>query len=399
MHPFRRFSALLALAALPLALLAGPGRRTAPAKSYRVFVGTYTHETESKGVYQFQFDPASGKMSGLELAGESKNPSWVVVDRQGKFLYAANETGKSSSISAFAIAAKSGKLQLLNEVSAEGQDPCHLSFDRSGKFLLVANYSSGNLVVFPILPDGKLGRPTAALADRGQTGPDRQRQDGPHAHWIGSLGQAGAAETILVADLGLDRVFLYDFDKKSGKLALPDEQTGRRQNSLALQPGTGPRHLAVVAQPYAKTTLYVLGELDSTVTVFRNSKEGVFSTRPDDKFRTLPAGFAGRNDAAEIEVHPNGKFLYASNRGEDSIAVYRIAAGNGKLQLLQDVPTGGKEPRHFSIAPGGRFLLAENQNSNSIFEFRIDPASGKLTPTGEKLAVPSPICLAFHPLP
>lgn len=366
-----------------------------PAKTYRVFVGTYTHDTLSKGIYQFQFDPATGKMSALELAAETKDPSWVVVHPNGKFLYAANETGKTSTISAYAIDSKSGKLSLLNQLSAQGEDPCHLAFDHSGKFLLVANYTSGNVVVFPILADGKLGEHTANVKDEGPLGPNKERQEGPHAHWVSVYGSE-----VFAADLGLDSVLTYDFDSAKGILTtmpMPGPKHPQIQSALKPAPGTGPRHVAISPQKNFPIYLYVLGELDSTISVFATSKEGIFNG-PVQMISMLPTGFSGRNDAAEIEIHPNGKFLYASNRGHDSIVAYSIDPNTGKLTLLQDVPTGGKEPRHFAIAPGGNFLLAENQFTNAIVEFRIDPSTGKLTLTGETLSAPSPVCLAFIPL-
>jgi 6-phosphogluconolactonase len=336
-------------------------------------------------------------MSALELAGATKDPSWVVVHPSGKYLYAANEMGKDSTVSAFAIDRVSGKLTLLNEQPALGEDPCHLSFDRSGKFLLVANYTSGNVVVFPIGADGTLGEHTALMTDAGKTGPNKERQNGPHAHWIKQL-----RGEVFVADLGLDRILVYKFDSTKGTLsAMPEAgpENIRPQGPITLSPGTGPRHVAISSEPNRNFIryMYVLGELDSSVTVFGTTKEGDFGGA-GHKIPMLPKGFSGRNDAAEIEIHPTGKFLYASNRGRDSIVAYAIDGKSGTLTQIEDVPTGGKEPRHFAIDPTGSFVLAENQNTNTIVEFRIDSATGKLTPTGETLSVPSPICLVFLPI-
>jgi len=382
MNNLRRIFSLALVIFAPLALLSAAPKTKAPAaKTYRGYIGNYTSKTESKGIYQFNFDPATGKMSGLELAAETKDPSWVIVHLSGKYLYAANERGKESTISAFRIEPKSGKLTLLNQLPALGEDPCHLSFDRTGKFLLTANYSSGNVAVFPILADGKLGEHTALVTDQGTPGPDSKRQDGPHAHWIAT---SEHNRFVYVADLGLDKVLVYKFDAAKGTLAAADAANAK--------PGTGPRHVAFSSDG---KFMYLLGELDSTVTVFSNDKEKFTSIQ---KVPMLPAGFSGRNDAAEIEMHPSGKFLYASNRGHDSFAVYAIDPEQGTLTQVEDVPTGGKEPRHFAIDPTGKFLLAENQNTNSIVEFRIDQATGKLTPTGETLSVSSPICISFLPL-
>jgi len=366
---------------VPVALIAGETPEPPAAKTYRAYVGNYTSKTESKGIYQFILNPATGRMSGYELAGEAKDPSWVIVHPSGKFLYAANEMDQGSTISAFSIDPKTGKLTLLNQQPAQGEGPCHLALDRTGKFLLTANYSTGNAVVYPILADGKLGEHTASVTDQGPTGPDKKRQDGPHAHWIGA---SKNNHFVYVADLGLDKVLVYHFDAAKGTLSPAD--------SAVAKPGTGPRHVAFSSDG---KFLYLLGELDSTVTVFANDTE---SFRSIHNVRMLPSGFSGRNDAAEIELHPSGKFLYASNRGHDSFAVYAVDQKTGALRQVEIVPTGGKEPRHFAIDPTGRFLLAENQNSNQIVEFRIDQATGKLTPTGETLTTPSPICISFLPL-
>jgi 6-phosphogluconolactonase len=383
MNNLRRILSITILLTAPLTLFAvRSGAKPALHTKFIAYVGNYTNKTDSKGIYEFRFDAATGKMSGLELAGPTKDPSWVVVHPSGKYLYAANEMGKGSTVSAFAIDQASGKLTFLNELPALGEDPCHLSFDRTGKFLLSANYSSGNVVVYPILADGKLGEHTALQEDKGKTGPDAKRQDRSHAHWIAT---AENNQFVYVADLGLDQVLIYKFDDAKGTLAAAA--------AADFKPGTGPRHVAFSRD---RKYMYVLGELTSTVTVF--ASDGPEKFRSVQNVLMLPAGFSGRNDAAEIEIHPSGKFLYASNRGRDSVVEYAIDANSGKLTQVQDVPTGGKEPRHFAIDPTGRFLLAENQNTNTIVEFRIDPATGNLAATGETLTVPSPICISFLPI-
>jgi 6-phosphogluconolactonase len=397
MKNLRRFCSLIVLLTAPLALLGVSGKVTpSQAKSYRAYVGTYTAKTNSKGIYEFDFDPATGKMSVVQVAAETKDPSWVAVHPSGKYLYSANETGQGSTVSAFSIDPKNGKLSLLNQLPSLGEDPCYLSFDKTAKFLFVANYTSGNVAVFPILSDGKLGEHTALEKDSGTLGPNKERQDGPHAHWIGA---SGGNRSVYVSDLGLDSVLIYDFDPATGHLKLHDATVSAHrpfaQNSLETKPGSGPRHAAIGKRTEFGQIIYVLGELDSTITVFRTSKEGIFASIQKDPL--LPASFSGRNDAAEIEIHPNGKLLYASNRGHDSIAVYAIDQETGLLINVADVPTGGKEPRHFAIDPTGKFLLAENQLSDTIVEFHIDPATGKLTPTGETLTLPSPVCLTFVP--
>jgi len=377
MNNLRSAFSVAILLFVPTMLPAAEAPQPPAAKTYRGYVGNYTTKTESKGIYQFSFDPATGKMTALELAAETKDPSWVIVHPAGKYLYAANEMDHGSTISAFLIDPKSGKLTLLGSQPAQGEGPCHLAFDRTGKFLLAANYSTGNAVVYPILADGKLGEHTAAVTNQGEHGP-HQNQKGPRAHWIGP---SQDNRRVYVADLGLDKVLAYQFDAVKGTLTAA--------GGAVAKPAAGPRHVAFRAD---EKFMYVLGELDSTVTVFAREKDSFQSVQV---IPMLPAGFSGRNDAAEIEMHPNGKFLYASNRGHDSFAVYGINQKDGTLTLVEIVPTGGKEPRHFAIDPTGRFLLAENQNTNNIVEFRIDQATGKLTPTGETLSTPSPVCISF----
>jgi 6-phosphogluconolactonase len=311
-------------------------------------------------------------------------------------LYAVNEAGKNSMVSAFVLDAKTGKLTLLNQLPALGEDPCYISFDRTGKYVFVANYTSGNVVVFPIEADGKFGAATANVHDEGKLGPNKERQEAPHAHWI----ESGPGNlSVYVVDLGLDRVLRYGFDATKGTLSSGPVQSTWSHSLLDLSSelahGTGPRH-AAFSQSGAK--MYVLGELQSTVTAFHMIGTDDFVPTAYQRISALPKGFSGRNDAAEIALHPSGKFLYTSNRGNDTIAVFSVQRRGGRLSLAANVPTGGKEPRHFAIDPTGKFLLAENQLSNSIVVFKIDPATGGLTPTGQVVDVPSPVCIAFLPV-
>src|SRR5258708_16169299 len=210
MNNLRRLFSIAIVSITPFGLLTGRGgAKPSPKTHYIAYVGNYTNKTDSKGIYEFRFDAETGKMTALELAGETKDPSWVVLHPSGKFLYAANEMGKASTVSAFSVEPKTGKLTLLNSLPALGEDPCDLSFDHTGKFLLVANYSSGNVVVFPILSDGKLGEHTANVKDQGNVGPNKERQEGPHAHWIAA---SEHNRFVYVADFGLDPVLFYKFD-------------------------------------------------------------------------------------------------------------------------------------------------------------------------------------------
>ncbi len=378
----RVFAFLIVLAAPVILLSSAATRQKTAARQYLVYVGTYTTKTNSKGIYSFQFDTATGKLSELGVAAETPDPSWVAVHPSGKFLYAANEAGKASSVSAFAIDTKTGKLTLLNQLPSLGEDPCYLSFDETGKYVLVANYSSGTIAVFPILADGRLGEHTALMKDQGATGPNKERQEAPHAHWIETSPDNRFA---LVADLGLDEVLVYKFDATSGTL-IPNEPAFAR-----LKAGFGPRHLAF--HPNGRF-VFVVSELSSTATSFAyDAKKGTL--KEIGTTSTLPHGFSGRNHVAEAAVHPNGKFLYVSNRGNDSLAILSIDAAKGTLAPAGVIPTGGRVPRHFAIDPSGKYLLAENQFSNNIVVFKMDAATGGLTPTGQVVEVPSPVDIAF----
>jgi 6-phosphogluconolactonase len=380
----RRVCVLLSVLCAPLLLLSSATKKPkAAAKTqYLAYVGTYTTKTSSKGIYAYRYDAATGNFSSLGVAAESADPSFVAANSNGRFLYAVNEAGKNSMVSAFSLEPKTGKLTLLNQLPALGEDPCYISFDKTGKYVLVANYSSGNIPVFPILPDGRLGEHTALVQHGGALGPNKERQDGPHAHWIETSRDNRFA---LAADLGLDEVLVYKFNAAKGTLS-PNAPPFTK-----LHPGSGPRHIAF--RPDGKF-LYVISELSSTVTAFRyDAKAG--NLRELQTVTTLPKEFSGRNDTAEIAVHSNGRILYASNRGHDSIAVFAIDHAKGTLTFVSRVPTGGKEPRHFAIDPSGNYLLVENQLSNNLVVFKIDLATGGLNPTGQVIDVPSPVDLTF----
>src|SRR5882724_11186940 len=382
----RRVFAFFLVLCAPLALFssAQSSEKSVARGQYLVYVGTYTTKTESKGIYAYEFDSATGKLTPKGVAAETPDPSWVAVHPSGKFLYAANEAGKASTVSAFAIDAKNGKLTILNQLPSLGEDPCYLSFDKTGKYVLVANYSSGTIAVFPILADGRLGEHTALLKDQGATGPNKEHQQGPHAHWIET---SPDNRFVLVADLGLDEVLVYKFDATGGTLT-PNEPPFAR-----LKAGSGPRH--AVFHPKGKF-VFVVSELTSTATSFAyDAKKGTL--KEIGTVSTLPPGFSGRNDVAEAAVYPNGKFLYVSNRGNESLAILSIDPAKGTLGPVGGIPTGGKEPRHFAIDPSGKYLLAENQLSNNIVVFKIDLATGGLTPTGQVVEVPSPVDITFLP--
>ena len=363
---------------------------------YLLFVGTYT-EKESKGIYAYRFDSATAELTPLGVAAETTNPSFLTIDRSGHFLYAVDETQeykgeKSGAVSAFSINRQTAKLTLLNTVSSRGADPCYIAFDKTGKYLLLANYTGGNVAVFPVAPDGRLGQASSIIADQGTSGPNKERQDAPHSHWI----EASADNRFAyVADLGLDRVLIYRFDAAKGALAEASYADSLAphasdSSSVTLTPGSGPRHVALSGNSHF---MYILGEMDSTVTVIARDVKNTF--REVQRISALPAGFSGENTAAEIAIHPNGKYLYTSNRGDDSIAAFSINSRKGTLTQVGRFPTRGKTPRNFAIDPTGKLLLVANQDSSTIVVFRIDPGTGRLTPAGLPIHVPAPVCLKF----
>jgi 6-phosphogluconolactonase len=384
-----RCIAVLTVAAVACGL-AGGGGSAAPAPKPKgpelVFVGTYTHKTASKGIYALRFDERNGKLSALAVGAESVDPSFVIVSADGKYLYAVNEVGdfgdsKSGAVSAYAIDRINGKLTLLNQVASDGADPCFVSLDKTGKYLFVANYTGGSVAVFPVDADGKLGARSAFEQHEGH-GVVQGHQEGPHAHWIATSPDNRYA---LEADLGIDEVLVDKFDASRGTLTPNDPPFAK------VEPGAGPRH--VVFSPNGQI-VYVTNELGSTVTVFAyDAAAGTLEAK--QAIGTLPVDYNGPNDTAEIVVHPSGKFLYVSNRGRDSIAIFGIAPKTGILTSIGDFLTRGKTPRNFVIDPSGHYLLAANQGTNDIEVFRIDSGSGELEFTGERVEVPSPVDIAF----
>ena len=352
-----------------------------------VYVGTYT-DKGSKGIYAYRFDPVSGESDAIGLVAETPNPSFLAVDPNRKFLYAVNEIdnfngSRSGAVSVFAIDRVSGRLTLVQQVSSLGADPAHVSLDKTGMYLLVANYTGGNIAVFPIENDGRLG-PRSAFVQHAGSSVNKDRQAGPHAHEIQS---SNDNQFVLTADLGLDELLVYRFDQKSGSLAPNDPAFAK------IGAGSGPRHFAIA--PSGKF-VYLVNELSSTVTVFAYSA-GSGKLTEQQTISTLAAGFKGENTTAEIEVDGIGKFLYVSNRGDDSIAVFGIDPSSGKLSFVERVPTGGKTPRHFALDPTGRWLFAANQDSNTITVVRVDPSNGHLTATSQMLQVATPVCVVFVP--
>jgi len=378
--------AVILVAAALLSASATPAPAAAK-DQYIFYVGTYTEEgSKSKGIYAYRYDGKTAQITPLGVAAETVNPSWVTLHPNGRFLYAVNEIRNylgpnSGGVSAFALDRSSGMLRFLNEVPTRGADPCYVTVDKTGKYVLVANYTGGSTTVFPVLADGKLGEATAFVQHSGR-GTNPARQEGPHAH---SIDLSPDNRFAMVDDLGLDELLVYKFDSSRGTLTANDPAFAK------VEAGAGPRHYAL--HPNGKFA-YVVDEMGSSVTAF-SADLGAGTFHSLQNISTLPKGFSGENDDAEIRVHPSGKFLYASNRGHDSIAVFAIDPVKGTLTPIEYASTQGKTPRSFEIDPTGTLLLAANQKSDNIVVFRIDPGSGKLTATGQVIDVPSPVCVTF----
>jgi 6-phosphogluconolactonase len=349
-------------------------------QDYLVYVGVY-----GKGVYAYRFSSHTGNLDSLGLVGDITNPSFVATDPDFRYLYAVSELqGKENGgVAAFSIDRETGKLTHLNSASSDGQAPCHLAVDHTKKLLTVANYGTGSVAVFPLEADGKLG-PMSGLMTAEGSSVNPERQKGPHAH-----------ETVIspdnrfvyVPDLGLDQIRIYRVDTNAAKLLLNDPP------HVKVQPGFGPRHIVFSSNGrYA----YVVNELKSAVTVFtRDPNTG--SLNEVQTASTVPPNFKEQNAPAEVLMGHDGKYLYASNRGPGTIAVFSINPESGALTQIQIAPTGGTFPRGVEIDPTGRFMLAGDQKADQFVVFQIDPNTGKLTLTGKVYNVPSPVAFLFVP--
>ena len=350
-----------------------------------LYVGTYTNG-KSEGIYLYRLNLTSGELSHLATTKRVVNPSFLALAPSRRYLYAVNEVGdfagtKSGAVSAFAVDQGTGELRLLNQQASLGADPCYVDVDAQGRFVLIANYTGGNVTVFPVERDGSLGEATDMKQGRGSS-VNRERQEGPHAHCI-VLDRTN--QFAYSCDLGTDKIMIFRFDARNGKL-LPNEPPWAQ-----IKPGAGPRHLAF--HPSNKY-VFVLNELHSTVTAFTRDR-GKGSLKELQTLTTLPKDFTGTNTSADIHVSPDGRFLYCSNRGHDSIAIFAIDPRNGSLSIFGHESTRGMTPRNFAIDPTGEFLLVANQKSDNIVVFRLNQKTGRLSSTGQVAQVPSPVCLKF----
>jgi 6-phosphogluconolactonase len=364
-----------------------------PPNATLVYAGTYT-KGKSKGIYVFRLQTENLEVSQnitlvpLGLAGEAVNPSYLELDPKRRLLFAVNETdmfqGKpGGAVSVFSVDRSTGKLTLLNQQPSKGAGPCHLALDKDGRNVLVANYGGGSVTVLPVGPDGKLGEPSDFVQHSGKSvNPDRQA--GPHAHCV-TLDPAN--KFAFVCDLGLDKVMAYRFDSAKGKLTPADPAFTQ------VKAGAGPRHM--VFRPDGRFA-YVINELNSTITGFSYDPESGH-LKEIETVSTLPPYFDGKNTAAEIGIHPTGKFLYASNRGNETVVLFDVDRDKGTLTYIEEQGTGGKTPRQFGIEPSAKHLTIANQDTDTLLICRIDAGNGRLKPSGVFATVPSPTCVQFLP--
>ena len=378
--------AALCCAAILLGSLTDTSAMTSKNGHYFLYVGNYTGP-QSKGIQAFRYDDKTLSLEPLGMVGEMPQPSFLTIHPNGRFLYAVSELGNNGKVDggvySFAIDDNSGKLTFLNKQSSGGGGACHLVVDKTGKFLLVANYGTGSATAFPVHEDGTLGTMSSKVQFEG-SGPNAKRQKGPHAH---AVVLSPDNRFVFVPNLGTDRIQILKFDAHKGTL------TNNEPADAAIKKGSGPRHFTLAPNGHFA---YVLSEMGSLVTALRyDSATGALTDIQE--ISTLPADFTGENNSAEIQIDSAGKFLYASNRGNDSIAVFAVDKSSGKLTLVEITPTQGHTPRNFMIDPDGKHLLAANQDSDNLVLFARDEKTGKLTPTGKTVGTPSPVCLKFIP--
>jgi 6-phosphogluconolactonase len=352
-----------------------------------VYVGTarYTGQT-SKSIFAFRLNPATAQLRALGVAAEADNPGFLAVHPNQRFLYAVNETGNQEakdggSVTAFSMDSATGKLKLLNKVPTHGAHPCYVAVDKTGRYVVVANYYGGTVESFPVRNGGQLGEASSVVKHSGSS-VNKERQEAPHPH---GLRLSPDNRFVVAADLGIDKLMIHHFSSTDGSL------TPNNPPSVELSPGAGPRHVAFSRNG---KFVYVVNELNSSVSAFPWDVTRA-TVRPIQTISTRPREFKGENSGAEIEVSPSG-FLYVSNRGHDSIAIFSVDEAKGTLAPIAHVPTQGKTPRNFGIDPSGSYLIVANQDSQNLVVFRIDGKTGRLAPAGQALKVTSlPVCVAF----
>jgi 6-phosphogluconolactonase len=345
------------------------------------YVGCYTTEQRhghGDGIHVYRMDPETGAWTHLQRVGNLVNPSFLIVSRDQRFLYSVH--GDEHYATSFAVNKDTGSLTRLNQAETGGSNGAHVAIDRSGRFLLVANYATASVGVLPLRPDGSLADNIQVVSLKGEHGPHRTEQASSHPHHI-VFDPSG--RFVAVPDKGLDRIFVFRFDAESGKLT--------ENGSVMTRPGAGPRHIAFHPKlPVA----WVINELNSTVTTYHwDAEQGAL--RPMQTLPSIPADFTGANTGAEIVVSSDGRFVYCSNRGHDSVAIYGVNAPAGSLTSIGWAPTQGKGPRYIGLDPSQRFLYATNERGDTVVGFHVDPVTGRLTPTGQVIQNASPVTIAF----
>lgn len=374
-HPMRPSTP--ALLALTFATLAPA------AENHLIYLGTYTGG-ESKGIYRIHLDATTGELSTPEFAAEARNPSFLDLHPTRPILYAIDESDSGGGVTAFNLDRSTGALTRLNAESTGAGGVAHLAVDRDARFALVASYGRGYTAAFPLSPDGKLQPRSSLIQHEGPLGPRTDRQEKPHAH---SVTFSPDNRFAYVADLGLDRVLAFSLDPGAGTLAR------HPAGDASVPPGAGPRHSKF---SHDGKHFYVFNELDATLSAFRHDPAtGALS--PVQTLSTLPADSDSPKSGAEIRVHPNDRFVYASNRGHDSLTVFARNSDTGELTFVQNIPSGGAIPRNFNLSPDGAWLVCAHQDSNSLSVFRVDPTTGRLTATPNRATIPRPVCVVFVP--
>ena len=353
---------------------------TVNAQDFYLFVGTYT-TGKSKGIYVYKFNSKNGEVEWVSNTDSSFNPSFLRISTNGKYLYAVNEISrqKAGLVTAYSFNAKNGSLSFINQQSSGSENPCHISLTKDGKWLAVANYTGGSLAIFPVNENGSLQPFTQHIVHKGK-GTNPERQEKAHVH---SAFFSPDEKFLLTPDLGMDQVSIYQFSKQSSKPLVPASTP-----FIKSSPGSGPRHLDF--SPNGKY-LYVVEEMSGSVSAYTYYNG---TTKLIQTIATHSSTFKGQPGSADIHLSPDGKFLYASNRGEENnIAIFSVNAATGKLASVGNQPSGGEHPRNFMIDPTGNYLLVANKNTNNLVVFKRDKLTGLLQATLQQIEVPNPVCL------
>ena len=361
---------------------------------YVVYVGTYTDKndpsnpaTKSEGIYSFKTDSQTGAFTPISTTTDIKNPTFITIDDDQEYLYSVTETGVESdnstgNIYAYKIDKQTAQLHFVNSQPTNGLGPCYISINsKDPKCVVTANYGSGSVALFPIFENGAVGT-LSGFANHEGSSVNKDRQESPHAHFSDYFVVSKDETYIFSADLGADKLYLYKVETHTVELTLIRE--------IKLHDGAGPRHLTY---DNSKHFIYLLNELDSTVTIFDWTK----NMEMIQTVTALPSGYTGISYAADIHISPSGNFLLASNRGDDSIAVFSIDKASGKIHIVGHTPTQGEHPRNFAIIDGAEkgisVVFVANQDSNNIVTFILNEITGELTPNGQITSVPAPVCI------